>query len=73
MDVASEPRSAAITAYGRIHMSKLKMKVLEMGGNIIYYSDTDSLVTDILLPDNMLDSKLLGLLKLEYVVVKAIL
>lgn len=49
LDVVSVPISAAITAYGRIHISKLKMKVMSMGGNI-YYSDTDSLVTDILIP-----------------------
>lgn len=44
---------------------------MEMGGNI-YYSDTDSLVTDILLPESMVNSHELGLLKLEHVVIKAI-
>ena len=71
LDVVSVAISAAITAYGRIHMSKLKMQVLRMGGNI-YYSDTDSLVTDILLPDSMVSPTKLGLLKLEHVVIKAI-
>lgn len=70
-DVTSVAISAAITAYGRIHISKLKMNVIQMGGNI-YYSDTDSLVTDILLPESMVDSKQLGLLKLEHVIIKGI-
>ena len=42
-----------------------------MGGNI-YYTDTGSLVTDILLPESMVNSKQLGLLKLEHVIIKAI-
>jgi DNA polymerase type B, organellar and viral len=71
LDVVSVPISAAITAYGRIHISKLKMKVMSMGGNI-YYSDTDSLVTDILLPESMVSSSELGLLKLEHVIIKGI-
>ena len=36
--------SAAITAYARIHISKLKLDILKLGGEI-YYSDTDSIVT----------------------------
>lgn len=71
LEVAFIPISAAVTAYGRIHISKLKIKVMEMGGNI-YYSDTDSLVTDIILPKNMVNSKELGLLKLEHTIVKGI-
>lgn len=60
--------SAAVTAYGRIHMSKIKKKILELGG-IIYYSDTDSIVySGIELSKDMLDSKELGKLKMEYFV-----
>lgn len=70
-DVVSVAISAAITVYGRIHISKLKMQVMHMGGNV-YYSDTDSLVTDILLPENLVSTSELGLLKLEHVVTKAI-
>lgn len=44
--------SAAITAYARIHMSKLKLDILSRGGSI-YYSDTDSLVTDISLSSDL--------------------
>ena len=71
LDVVSVAISAAITAYGRIQISKLKMQVMRMGGNV-YYSDTDSLVTDILLPESLVSSTELGLLKLEHVVIKAI-
>lgn len=37
-------------------MSKMKKKVLELGGKL-YYSDTDSIVTDIQLPKKMVDKK----------------
>lgn len=30
--------SAAVTAYGRIHITKIKKKILELGGNL-YYSN----------------------------------
>jgi hypothetical protein len=64
--------SAAVTAYGRIYMSKLKKLILDLGGQI-YYSDTDSIVTDLDLEHifpNMIDSKELGKLKKEYYVEK---
>ena len=63
--------SAAITAYARIHMCKIKSYILSRGGNI-YYSDTDSIVTDIKLGENMVDSSKLGKLKLEHFVKKGI-
>lgn len=56
--------AAAITAYGRIHINKIKLLIMSLGGKI-YYSDTDSVVTDIELPQEML-GKNLGLLKLEH-------
>lgn len=59
--------SAAVTAYGRIHITKLKKKILELGGDL-YYSDTDSIATDIELPKDMVDSKEIGKLKKEYFV-----
>lgn len=65
----SIPIAAATTAYGRIHITKIKNQILNMGGNI-YYSDTDSIVTDIELPTNMVDPKVLGKLKLEHKVVR---
>lgn len=57
--------SAAITAYGRIHINQLKIDIMNLGGTI-YYSDTDSIVTDIKLPDYMVSSSDIGKLKLEH-------
>jgi len=44
---------------------------LSKGGSI-YYSDTDSIVTDLELDNNMVDSKEIGKLKLEHVIDKGI-
>ena len=61
--------SSAVTAYGRIHISKLKQKVLSLNGSI-YYSDTDSLITNVALPEEFIDNKEIGKLKLEHKVSK---
>lgn len=61
--------SAVITAYGRIHINKIKKTLLDKGGHI-YYSDTDSIVSDIKLPPYMVDYKSIGKLKLEYKIKK---
>jgi hypothetical protein len=45
-------------------MSKVKENILNKGGNI-YYTDTDSVVTDIALDDNLVGNGL-GQFKLEY-------
>ena len=58
--------SAAVTAYARIHITKLKLEIRKMGGKI-YYSDTDSIVTNIELPKYLVNPNKLGLLKLEHV------
>lgn len=63
--------SAAVTAYARIHMNKLKLDILKQGGN--FYSDTDSIVTDKVLDKSLLSFKELGLLKLEHEIDKGIL
>lgn len=68
-DSISVAISAAITAYGRIHISKIKLGILELGGKI-YYSDTDSIVTDLELPKQMVDKKKIGKLKLEHIISK---
>ena len=61
--------AAAITSYARIYMSKIKLYCLE--NNIqIYYMDTDSLVTDKHLPDDLVGNDI-GQFKLEYVLKKA--
>jgi hypothetical protein len=56
--------SAAITSYARIYMSKIKLDILNKGGNI-YYTDTDSIVSDIPLNEDLI-GKDLGQFKLEY-------
>lgn len=61
--------SAAVTAYARIYMSKIKLEILEKGGEI-YYSDTDSIVTNTELSSNLV-GKELGKLKVEYLIKKA--
>ncbi len=62
--------SAAVSAYGRIHISKLKLDILKLGGNI-YYSDTHSIVTDNKFSDKFI-GKGLGMLKLEHIITKGI-
>ena len=44
--------ASAVTAYARIAISKAKLDILSKGGSI-YYSDTDSIVTNIPLDDEM--------------------
>lgn len=62
---------AAITAYARIHISKLKLNIINRDGEL-FYSDTDSIITNKKLPDTLVSSKKLGLLKLEHELYKAI-
>jgi hypothetical protein len=68
----SIPISAMITAYARIYMTKIKLEILNKGGNI-FYSDTDSIVTDLDL--NLIEPQLigkeLGQFKLEYLIKEA--
>lgn len=61
--------SAAVTSYAMIYMSKIKLDILSKGGNI-YYTDTDSIITDIPLRDNLI-GKDLGQFKLEYKIKEA--
>ena len=60
--------AAAITAYARIHMSQFKNNPKIN----LYYTDTDSIYTDSEIDDSLIDSKKLGLLKLENISKKAI-
>jgi hypothetical protein len=59
--------ASAVTAEARVHMSVFKNN----SDFHLYYSDTDSVVTDRMLPSIMV-GKTLGLLKLEYVIDKAV-
>lgn len=61
--------SAFVSAYARIHMHQVKLDILVSGGSI-YYSDTDSIVTDLslgrikeIMPEKVGDK--LGQLKFE--------
>lgn len=60
--------ASAITAYARIYMHKLKMKY----ANNLYYSDTDSLITNIELDKDLISDTQIGLLKQEHKIRKAI-
>nr|YP_009487300.1 hypothetical protein [Russula lepida]AWB36202.1 hypothetical protein [Russula lepida] len=60
--------AAAITSYARIHMSQFKNNP----NFNLYYSDTDSIYIDKPLPESMISSTILGKMKLEYILKKAI-
>jgi DNA polymerase type B, organellar and viral len=60
--------ASAITAYARIHMSQFKNNP----DFNLYYTDTDSVYTNKTLPEYLIDTKVLGKLKLESIVNKAI-
>ena len=60
--------AAAVTAYSRIYMSQFKNNP----DFKLYYSDTDGMVTDKPLPDSLVDSKKLGMMKLENIYTKFI-
>lgn len=61
--------AAAVLSYSRIYMLKAMLYVINNGGTI-YYTDTDSLVIDIKLPDYLVDPVKLGLFKLETEIAK---
>jgi len=56
--------SAAITSYARVYMSKVKLDILNKGGKL-YYTDTDSIVTDIPLDKDLVGNNI-GQFKLEH-------
>ena len=60
--------ASAITAYARIHMSQFKNN----SDFTLYYTDTDSAYIDKALPKYMVSDKILGKMKLENVLDKAI-
>ena len=49
--------TAAVNAYGIIHINKLKLHILEILKGKIYYTDTDSIVTNVQLPAYFVNSK----------------
>jgi len=62
--------AAAVLSYARIDMAKIMIYILNKGGKI-YYTDTDSIVTDLELPKSMVDPKEIGKLKLEHTITEA--
>lgn len=60
--------AAAVTSYARIYMNKIKIYILSSAGKI-YCMDTDSIVTDIALPEYLVGDKL-GQFKLEHKIKK---
>lgn len=61
--------AAAVTSYARIYMSKIKLLIHDLGGKV-YYTDTDSIVTNIELPEHLV-GKGLGQFKLEHKIQEA--
>jgi len=59
--------AAATLAYSRIHLARFLLYILEHGGNI-YYTDTDSIITDLKLPEEFVSKNELGKLKLEHTI-----
>lgn len=49
--------ASAVTSYARIYMNKIKLDILDKGGSI-YYTDTDSIVTDIELDKTLVGSEI---------------
>lgn len=49
--------ASAVTAYARVTISKAKLDILSKGGEL-YYSDTDSIVTNVPLDEDMIGDKL---------------
>jgi hypothetical protein len=60
--------ASAITAYSRVHMSQFKNNP----DYNLYYSDTDSVYIDKPLSEDLVNSKVLGRMKLEYIIKKGI-
>jgi DNA polymerase elongation subunit (family B) len=60
--------ASAITAYSRVHMSQFKNNP----DYNLYYSDTDSVYIDKPLSEDLVNSKVLGKMKLEYIIEKGI-
>jgi len=60
--------ASAITSYARIHMSQFKNNL----NYNLYYTDTDSIYIDKPLPENLVNDKILGKMKLENIIKKAI-
>lgn len=63
----SIPTAATVTSYSRIHINKIKLQIINELKGKVYYSDTDSIITDVEFPDSMVYPSDIGKLKLESV------
>lgn len=63
--------ASAVTSYARINISKTKLDILKKGGKL-FYSDTDSIVTNIPMDDRLIGNAL-DQYKLEYTIQKTYL
>jgi hypothetical protein len=61
--------ASAVTSYARIEINKVKLDIINKGGNL-YYSDTDSIVTNIPLEYKLIGNNI-GQFKLEHTIYKA--
>lgn len=68
-NAVSIPVAAATLSYARVHMNKLIMYILDNKGTI-YYTDTDSIVTNLKLPEDFIHKSELGKLKLEHEIIE---
>lgn len=62
--------AAAVISYARIYIGRVMLDVINKGGKV-YYTDTDSIVTNIKLPDNLQNNQEIGKFKLEQTVSEA--
>jgi len=65
-DDVSIPIAAFVTSRARVYMNKLKLELQKSGINV-YYTDTDSFVTDKMLPPHLMGEEL-GQFKLEHTI-----
>jgi len=63
--------AGAVTAYSRMIINQIKLTALQLGATL-YYSDTDSIVIDRELPQELISSTELGLMKLEHIITEGI-
>lgn len=64
--------SATATTYARVHISKIKLNIVNRLGGRIYYSDRDGIVSDIYLRNNTTNHTERGKLKLEHFLKKVL-
>ncbi len=63
--------SATINAYARIHINKIKLYILSKGKKL-FYLDTNNIVIDLKLGNNIVNAKEFDKLKLEHLIKEGI-